>query len=340
MTEYFNKTMRSWRISQCCQFFDPKMVKLYNVGTTTKTTALGPNGKQKVQEKALANLDKLYKTLSEYFAKQPVNLRSFRISTTLLPVFTVDEAKPWYKEIDDKIRIKLERIGKVAKDNEIRLSMHPGQYTVLASNSSDVVKNSIEDVEYHSMIGKYMGLDPRDFVVNIHLQGVYKGTREEGINRFATNFQYLSDYAQQCLAVENEDKPNGYDIEHVLDLCSRIPTRATFDIHHYDCWGRKQRPYPTISLPKFHEAVKTWGSVRPLFHVSHTRQENGVDVSKALEHSEILHDLDRLADMVPMLQHADFDIEAKNKEHAVNHCYNFIKEEETYAGEPIQAVQH
>jgi UV DNA damage endonuclease len=254
-------------------------------------------------------------------------------------VFTVDEAKPWYQEIDDKIRIKLERIGKVAKDNEIRLSMHPGQYTVLASNNAEVVKNSIEDIEYHSMLGKYMGIEPREFVVNIHLQGVYKGTREEGISRFATNFQYLSDYAQQCLAVENEDKPNGYDIEHVLDLCSRIPTRSTFDIHHYDCWARKQRQYPTVNLPEFHEAVKTWGNIRPLFHVSHTRQENGVDVSKALEHSEILHDLDRLADMVPMLQYADFDIEAKNKEHAVNHCYNFIKEEETYAGEPILAVQ-
>jgi UV DNA damage endonuclease len=338
MTEYFNKSSRNWRISQCCQFFDPKLVKLYNVGTTTKTTALGPNGKQKVQEKALANLDKLYKTLSEYFAKQPINLRSFRISTTLLPVYTVAEAKPWYAEIDDKIQQKLKRIGDVAKANEIRLSMHPGQYTVLASHTSEVVKNSIEDIEYHSMIGRYMGLEPKDFVVNIHLQGVYKGTRQEGIARFASNFTYLSDYAQQCLAVENEDKPNGYDIEHVLTLCEQIPTRATFDIHHYDCWGRKQRPYPTPNLEQFKQAVKTWGQSRPLFHVSHTRQENGIDVPKALEHSEILHDIDRLAFMTPMLQYADFDIEAKHKEVAVKHCYAFFKEEENYAGEPIMAL--
>ena len=149
MVEYFNKTSRTWRISQCCQFFDPKLVKLYKVGTTTKTTALGASGKQKVQEKALANLDKLYKTLSEYFANQPVNLRSFRISTTLLPVYTVEEAKPWYQEIDDKIQLKLKRIGDVAKANEIRLYMHPGQYNVLASNNADVVKISIEDIEYH-----------------------------------------------------------------------------------------------------------------------------------------------------------------------------------------------
>jgi UV DNA damage endonuclease len=337
MPNYFNETAPTWRISQCCQFFDPKLVKLYNVGTTTKTTALGPNGKQKVQEKALANLDKLYKTLSEYFARQPINLRSFRISTTLLPVFTVDEAKPWYAEIDTQIQHKLKRIGDVARANHIRLSMHPGQYTVLASNSAEVVKNSIEDVEYHSLIGKYMGIPARDFVVNIHLQGVYKGTREEGINRFASNFQYLSDYAQQCLAVENEDKPNGYDIEHVLTLCEKIPTRATFDIHHYDCWGRKQRPYPTVNLAEFKQAVKTWKDCRPLFHVSHTRQENGVDVAKALEHSETLHDLERLATMTPMLEYADFDIEAKNKEIAVNQAYAFFRQEEEYSGEPLTA---
>jgi hypothetical protein len=34
-----------------------------------------------------------------------------------------------------------------------------------------------------------------------------------------------------------------------------------------------------------------------------------------------------------MIEYTDFDIEAKNKEQAVQHLYNFIKEEETYAGE-------
>ena len=59
-----------------------------------------------------------------------------------------------------------------------------------------------------------LGLEPEDFSVNIHLQGLYGGKHEDGIKRFATNFQYLSDYAQKCLSVENEDKPNGYDIVH------------------------------------------------------------------------------------------------------------------------------
>lgn len=335
MTEYFNIVEKNWRLSQCCQFHDPKLVKLYNVGTATKTTALGKDGKAKVQAKALSNLDKLQFTLVNYFSKQPKNLRSFRISSTLLPTYTVPEVKPWYDEIDDKIQVKLKKIGDIAKANEIRLSMHPGQFTVLASNNSDVVQNSIQDIEYHAMIGRYMGLPATDFVVNIHLQGVYKGTREQGISRFATNYEYLSDYAKRCLAVENEDKPNGYDIQHILELCTKIPTRATLDIHHYDCWGKKQRPYPTANKDYFLEAVNTWNTVRPLFHISHTRQENGVDVPRMLEHSEVLYDEELLSDWVPMLQYADFDIEAKHKEIAVNKAYAFIKQEELYAGEHL-----
>lgn len=338
MPEYFNTSEKHWRISQCCQFHNPALVKLYNPGTTTKTTALSPAGKQKVQEKALSNLDKLYKTITEYFSKQPKNLRSFRISSTLLPCYTVPETKDWYAEIEDKVKLKFKKIGDAARQYEVRLSTHPGQFTVLASNNAEVVKNSIEDLEYHALFGKYMEIPANEFVVNIHLSGVYGGTREAGIARFASNFSYLSDYTQQCLAVENEDKPNSYDIEHILTLLTKIPSRATFDIHHYDCWGRKQRDYPTVNLSYFKDAVATWKNVRPLFHVSHTRQENGKDVAKALEHSEILHDLDRLSIMAPMLQFADFDIEAKHKEIAVQHCYSFLKEEETFAGEPILAI--
>lgn len=335
MSEYFNATSSDWRISQCCQFFDPKLVKLYNVGTATKTTALKPDGKKKVLDKAIANVDKLHKTLT-YFASQPKNLRSFRISSTLFPCYTIPEVNEWYKEIENTLKLKMAVVGDYARKHEIRLSTHPGQYTVLASNTSDVVKNSVEDIEYHSLFGKWMNIPPREFVVNIHLSGVYGGTREAGISRFATNFQYLSEYAQQCLAVENEDKPNSYDIEHVLELTTRIPTRATLDIHHYDCWGRKSRPYMTVNNELFKQSVLSWGDIRPLFHVSHTRQENGVDVPKMLEHSETLHDRERLSEMVPMLQYADFDIEAKNKEVAVIDAYNYILEEQMYAGEPIK----
>jgi len=352
--EYFNDSEKNWRISQCCQFADKQLAKRYNFGTTTKTYALKEGGKKRVQSKAIENCNKLLDVVTTYFPTQPKNLRSFRISSELFPCYTLDFTNDWYAEIWEEICDILKKVGKAAKDNEVRLSVHPGQYTVLASNKANVVENSIKDLEYHALYGSLMGLTPEDFVMNIHLQGLYGGKHEDGIKRFATNFEYLSDYAQRCLAVENEDKPNGYDIEHVVDLCSRIPTRATLDTHHYACHRmvgvEKVRIGPkavnrrirdvehiTVNNPLFKEAVKTWKGIRPLFHKSQSFHPDNMDYwMKPNAHSELFWDEDLMANHVMMLEYADFDIEAKHKEVAVNHFYSFIKEEEEYANEPIK----
>ena len=334
---YFNSTQQNWRISQCCQFHDKVLAKKFNFGTTTKTYALKDGGKEKVQTKAIENCKKLLSVLTNYFANQPINLRSFRISSELLPCYTLDFTKDWYAEIMPEIEHTLGCCGLVAKAANIRLSTHPAQFTVLGSNRADVVANAIKDLEYHALYGQLMNLEPEDFTMNIHLQGLYGGKREDGIRRFADNYSYLSDYSQRCLAVENEDKhKSGYDIVHVLELCERIPTRATFDIHHYECFHQKEISYISAYDSLFQSAVATWKGNRPLFHVSQTIIDaNGVE-GRMNAHSDILHDRDRLAMLVPMLQFADFDIEAKHKEVAVQDAYNFIIQEELYAGEKIE----
>jgi len=42
-----------------------------------------------------------------------------------------------------------------------------------------------------------------------------------------------------------------------------------------------------------------------------------------------------MSNAIPMLEYADFEIEAKHKETAVNHFYDFIKLEEQMAGEKL-----
>ena len=79
--EYFNQSQTDWRIAQCCQWHDKALAKRYNIGTTTKTYALKEGGKERVQSKALSNVNKLVDALENYFPHQPVNLRAFRISS-------------------------------------------------------------------------------------------------------------------------------------------------------------------------------------------------------------------------------------------------------------------
>jgi UV DNA damage repair endonuclease len=350
---YFNTNNINWRITQCCQFYDIKYKK-FNFGTVTKTSALKKDGKEKVQFKAIENCKKLNAIL-HHMSELPINLRSFRISQDLLPCYTLDFTKDWYKEIEESITKLLKEAGNIAKKYEIRLSVHPSQFTVLGSNNIEVVKNSIIDIEYHALYGLLMNLSPEDFVVNIHLQGLYSGKHSEGIKRFSTNYGYLSDYAQKCLAVENEDKPNGYDIMHTLELSTIIPIRCTLDIHHYMCHrmtqiekiknsagklvNRKIRDveYITVNHEYFKEAVKTWKNIRPLFHKSQSFPIINEDYwMKVNAHSDFYYDEELMSIAIPMLEYADFDIEAKNKEQAVKYFYNYIKEEELYAGEKLE----
>jgi UV DNA damage endonuclease len=255
----------------------------------------------------------------------------------MFPCYTLDFTRDWYSEIWGDISNILAKAGDAARKHKVRLSVHPGQYTVLGSNNEEVVKNSIKDLEYHALYGILMNIPAEEFVMNIHLQGLYGGKREDGIKRFASNFHYLSDYAQKCLAVENEDKhKSGYDIEHVIELTKIIPTRATLDIHHYECYRQKKESPISVSDDMFKESVNSWKTIRPLFHVSQTLlDDSGNDVPRMNQHSNILHDTERLSHMTPMLEYADFDIEAKDKEAAVDHAYKYFKEEEEYAGAPL-----
>lgn len=332
--EYFLTDNPTYRITTCCQFHDSSLKKQANIGTCTKTNALKTPGK--ASAKAIDNCKQLI-TFMNIIKTWPINLRSFRISSTMFPCFTLPEIEEEYDYVLEELEQLLSIAGNIAKDNKIRLSMHPDQFCVLASNRQDVVENSIKEFEYHALIGEMLGLLPETFSVNVHLQGRYGApTTEDGIKRFANNFKYLNEYSQRCLSVENEDKPNGYDIVDTLELAQRIPIRTTLDIHHYECYRKKQGDYITSNHEYFKEAVKTWKDFRPLFHVSHTKlDEEGNDVTRMNQHSDKLHDLERLSLLVPMLKYADFDIEAKHKEKAVKAVYKFIKEEEELAGEPI-----
>ena len=56
---------------------------------------------------------------------------------------------------------------------------------------------------------------------------------------------------------------------------------------------------------------------------------------KVNAHSDIYYDEELMALATPMLEYADFDVEAKNKEYAIARFCKFIKQEEEMAGEKL-----
>ncbi|HEY5561565.1 MAG TPA: DUF1722 domain-containing protein [Clostridiaceae bacterium] len=84
------------------------------------------------------------------------NIYMFRISSDIVPLGSHEiNTFPWslyYKE-------KLSEIGAFAKFNGIRLSMHPGQYTVINSPSEEIANKAIKDLEYHCKFLDSLNID-------------------------------------------------------------------------------------------------------------------------------------------------------------------------------------
>ena len=148
---------------------------------------------EKATEIIESNLSDLYKIL-EYNKKRGINL--FRISSDIIPLGSHEiNDLPW-KSI---FKSELTSIGNYIKENSIRVSMHPGQYTIINSPSDDIVNKSIRDIEYHTDFLDSLGVDYTHKLI-LHIGGVY-GDKPLAKKRFIENFKRLSSSAQKRMII-------------------------------------------------------------------------------------------------------------------------------------------
>lgn len=154
------------------------------------------------------------------------NIKLFRISSSLIPFGSSDinNIKWW-----DKFKNDFETIGNKLKDNNIRVSMHPGQYTIINSPNNLVVENSIKDLIYHNKVLESLKTDYTSKIV-LHIGGVYED-KELATQRFIENFNLLPYEVRKRIVIENDDK--SYNISDVLKISKEIRVPVIFDnLHH------------------------------------------------------------------------------------------------------------
>ena len=111
----------------------------------------------------------------------------------------------------------------------MRVSFHPGQYTVLNSPDEDVVARAILDLAYHAKMLECLGVNNEHKIV-LHVGGIY-GDKAAALDRFVKNFKRLTEAVQKHLIIENDDRL--YNIEAVLGLAFRLQIPAVYDnLHH------------------------------------------------------------------------------------------------------------
>lgn len=274
--------------------------------TNSRTYRLASHSLEKASDISYANAHDLLRILKWNESK---GIKYFRISSDMFPF--MDHPDKRYQLDDLKnakwIRKTLSEAGQYAQEHGHRLSMHPGQYTCIASPNQDTVNKSLLCLEMHNLVADLLGAGP-EFKINIHVGGTYDG-KADTADRFCNSFEQLSPSCQSRLTVENDDKESMWAIEELKDMIyDRIGISLCFDIHHWDC--HKGSFYDAVDAYKVAES--TWDGIVPEVHYSEPKDPNGTG-QKYRSHS------DYCINPAPILSDEPYDLmlEAKMKEKAL-----------------------
>ena len=229
------------------------------------------------------------------------DLRMYRMATGLAPYASHPELPQFHSQIDE-CADQLAAVGARARDLGIRLSTHPGQYTVLNSERPEVVSAAVAELEVQARLLDGMG-QPPEAVVVVHVGGAAGGT-VAGADRFAAGFERLSEAAQRRIVLENDDRL--YSLTDVLDLSRRLGVPLVWDVLHHHCHDPEKVPArEALAL-----AVATWPTgVQPKIHYSSPRldvTERRKKSGRRVERSFVLPDSRAHADTVDAMAFADF----------------------------------
>lgn len=264
------------RIGFACKWIDfPHQVdglkpkddaKKYNTGTTTRSwlnRQIRSVAEDKLWSIMQDNIEST-KLLVEKVGTLNDNLRMLRLSSDILPVFTEPDWRYFYRQPDvvEYMERHFATIGEIARKQNVRLSFHPGQFCVLASDNQQIVENSIEEFEYHTSMARWMGYGKtfQDFKINVHISG------RRGPDGVRAAHSRLSPEARNCLTLENEE--NSWGLNDTLQLRDLVPT--VLDIHHHYC---REGEYIEATDPRIQMVIDSWRGVRPVIHYSQSREE-------------------------------------------------------------------
>ena len=262
--------------SQCDGIGPKDDARKYSTGTTTIAWLSRQSkdvGEQKLYDLVKQNLQNTLNLVIKV-STLPVGLRMVRLSSDILPVYTHADWSYFYKRADviKLMEYCFAKIGEVARNAGVRLSFHPGQFTVLASENPGIVNNSIDEFEYHADMARMMGYGRtfQDFKINVHISG------KLGPAGIRAAYKRLSPEARNCITIENEE--NAWGLDDSLELADLLP--IVLDVHHHWCReGEWLDPKDTRVL----RVIDSWRGVRPTMHYSQSREDYLIEHSATVQ---------------------------------------------------------
>ena len=271
----------------------------------------------------------------------PPERRMVRLGSEMLQGYTEKDWKSWWQQrhIQDHLAKIFAPVGEASRKHDVKVSFHPGQFCVLASETPDIVDRSIEEFEYHADMARWMGFG-RTFQdgckINVHISG------RQGPDGIRRALPRLSQEARNLITIENDEM--GHGLEKSLELEKDLA--LVLDVHHH--WIRDEE-YIQPNDDRVKRVIDSWRGVRPSMHYSYSRNEH-LEVAGLGEktHTE-MHDIKMLlergckkqklrahSDLLPnpkvndwalsFSENFDIQVEAKGKNMASEQLYRQAKE--------------
>lgn len=261
------------------------------------TFRLKSYSEQRLLETVERNLACLAKILQYNVRK---NLLFFRITSDVVPFAShpVNKFK-WQRHFARYF----EEIGAFIRRNDIRISMHPDQFTLINSQDTDIFNRSIDELTYHAAVLDLMELDTTA-KIQIHVGGVYKD-KMKSMERFVSRYRKISSTLRRRLVVENDDK--SYTVEDCLRIHEGTGIPVLFDVFHHEVHHNGETMIDCLKA-----AGNTWRDCDGIPMIDYSHQKAGAMKGS---HAETIKTM-QFRNFLDMSKPCDFDImlEIKDKE--------------------------
>ena len=262
-----------------------------------KTFRLANYSKARLFEAIANNLDCLQKIL-QFNVEH--HLLFLRLTSDLVPLASHPICTANWQE---RFRLEFGRLGEFIQSNQMRISMHPGQYTLLNSPNGSVFQNSVRELLYHADVLDLMGLD-ESAKIQVHVGGIY-GDKAASLQRFIDNFTMLDHKIRRRLVIENDERL--YSLRDCLRIHTATGVPVLFDVFHHSIYNHGETIGEGLQM-----SAGTWRAADGIPLIDYSSQKTG---GRPGSHAETI-DSDDFRSFLTASQPYDFDLmlEIKDKE--------------------------
>jgi UV DNA damage endonuclease len=269
--------------------------------STSRTCRLRNATPLRLRELIESNLAALEQVISFLEAER---IQLYRLSSGIIPLASHERnTVRWWEQYGED----LARIGSRFRRAGVRVSMHPGQYTVLNSPHERIVNSSIDELVYHARLLHALGTDESSKIV-LHIGGLYAGSEQVAMDRFVAVAERLPHAVLRRLVVENDDRL--FDADEAVSVARRLGVPVVFDwLHHHA--NPTERPVDEV----LHDVFDTW---RPSDGIPKVHLSTQAADAPPGAHAAFIEVEDMLA-MLEAMPEKPFDcmLEAKQKDVAL-----------------------